>query len=351
MKTRLWELDLLRILAAFSVIMIHVSAAYIEKLSLAYYLNQFVRYAVPLFIIMSGLLIHWSNNNKSLLTTRLFYRQRFRHVITPYIIWTIFYTFFAIYLGHYPLLTRDSLLILGNNLLWGTGCYHLYFMVIIFQLYLLYPLLQKNLQQHPRACLVVSLLLTLFCQLVLYLEMLHIIKLPNLQSLYLVMFPVWIFYFVWGMYLANYIAQLPALLKKYSAFIYGLFLFSFLFLLLDSKLTGSYATSIRPSVILYTMSSFLCFYRIALEIKVKSFQYVKWLSNQSFLIFLLHPFILSCLVFLAPKISYPYLWEGISGMLSLYFITAFLTLFAVGIISYTPLAVPLGGTKSTQVKR
>lgn len=343
MKSRLQEFDILRVVAAFSVIMIHISALYINELSLAYYLNQIVRYAVPLFIIMSGFLIQFSMTKKPPLSAKHFYQQRFSKLLIPYIFWSIFYSLFNFIYSTHAWPTPDFLKTVFGHMLWGTASYHLYFMIIIFQLYLIYPVINKLWVKKANLILVSSFLVTFLSQFILYLDMYPILNLPPAgQKLYLVIFPVWIFFLIWGMYLADNNPKISVRLKQQPVKIFLVFGLSFLLLLLDSKYTASYATSIRPTVIIYTISSFLAFYLLALHYKKPLPSVIGWLANQSFLIFLIHPFILSCLIILPQYIGLAYPWFGILGMISLYIFTVIFTLISVLVISTSPLAAYLG---------
>jgi surface polysaccharide O-acyltransferase-like enzyme len=200
MNKRLQEFDVLRAAAALAVIAIHVTAAYVNELPLAYLWNHAVRFAVPLFIIISGFLLYYVTT--TILPAHVFYTKRLDKILWPYIIWTCLYCSLNAYiLGmNNPLLFLTTL---GKDLLWGTGYYHLWFLPIILQLYLLYPLLRRWMEKDARSLFMISLVLTLGVQTLLYLYLLHIIALPpQYRPIYLLAFPVWLFYFVFGMSMA-----------------------------------------------------------------------------------------------------------------------------------------------------
>jgi surface polysaccharide O-acyltransferase-like enzyme len=67
-----------------------------------------------------------------------FWRRRFLLVGVPYVIWSVIYSGLA---GiTVPLPPTAALTQLGTNLLTGTACYHLYFLVVSMQFFLLFPL-------------------------------------------------------------------------------------------------------------------------------------------------------------------------------------------------------------------
>jgi peptidoglycan/LPS O-acetylase OafA/YrhL len=67
-----------------------------------------------------------------------FWRRRFLLVGVPYLIWSVIYT--GLGLITTPLQPTAALIQLGCNLLTGAACYHLYFLVVTMQFYLLFPL-------------------------------------------------------------------------------------------------------------------------------------------------------------------------------------------------------------------
>ncbi len=134
------EIHLLRILACLMVIVIHVTATPVVTLIpnsipqlFFIFINRFSKPSVPIFIFISGFLLKTPSPSTS------FYKNKIPKLVVPYILWaTAYYVLFVI-LKIYPLSLNFYLL----GLLKGTFVYHLYFMVIILQLYLLFPLIQR----------------------------------------------------------------------------------------------------------------------------------------------------------------------------------------------------------------
>lgn len=347
MSKRLPEFDTLRVIATFAVIGIHITAGYAAITSLAYVLNQLVRFAVPTFIIISGFLLYYIYSPTRPMSTGNFYCKRIKRVLLPYINWSFIYFIITLVVSaQYTGILNTAVQFL-SKLVCGTAWYHLYFVVIIFQLYLLYPWLRNLMKQQPLALLIFTFILTLISQTILYLNMMHKIVLPpQYQSFYLVFFPVWIFYFVLGMYLAQNPEKIKALVINHTVGITLMWIASLMLLFLDSYVTATHDSSIRPSVMLYTVCTYFWLYSLALKLKYNFSSTMSWLSNQSFLIFLMHPFFLTVLLYAAHYIM-PSLWNGNVGMLGLYLATTALTIGATWIISYTPLTAWLGGVRRT----
>lgn len=342
MKQRLAEFDLLRSIATLAVIGIHITAAYALVTEAGYLGNQLTRFAVPLFIIMSGYLLYYTDLNGHYTNIKDFYIKRFDKILWPYILWTLFYVLLTSYIAR-NLLT--GLKNLPSHLLWGSGFYHLYFVVIIIQMYLLYPCLRYLIKKYPRSLLSISLIITLGMQTILNLATIGKIEIPHYNMLFLVYFPTWIFYFILGMISADNNDKWKQWLGQ-RQFLMGLIWLTTLgLLLLDSYYTGTYYSSSRPSIMLYAVSSYLFIYAVAIKYKEKVTVSITWFSNQSFLIYLIHPTFIMILVYLPTRFGMHNIWAGTTGMCLQYLAVLVLSIAATYIISLTPLADKLGGAK------
>ena len=344
MSKRLAEFDLIRAGTALAVVAIHVTAGYMD-LSLGYICNHLVRFAVPLFIVISGFLLYWTDQGNPFVPTRQFYQKRLHKILGPYVIWTCLYCLLNFYLLRLssPWLFLTTL---GNSLLWGNAYYHLYFLIIILQLYLLYPFLRNWMLRSARSLLGASLLISGTVQILLYLYLLGVITLPARYSLlYVRAFPVWLFYFVFGMYAA---AQFMKTRPKETGLSPALVLWmvSLIIMLLDSKLSGIQGSIVRPSVMLYAIASYYFFYALARSSGPGKGLWIGWLSAQSFLIYLMHPLVMTSLTILTRHLGYPSLWTGSQGMLLFYGATVAITIMATYLVSRTPLANILGGVRT-----
>lgn len=341
------DLYVLRLIATVAVVAIHTTSQDMTLSFLGYYGNQLARFSVPMFLILSGFLLFQSDLNDGFLPRVEFYRKRFKRILLPYIIWTIFY---SLVLHYYFNGLQNSHLILPDmvrHLFLGNGFTHLYFVVIIIQLYLLYPFIRRGFEAHPGFFLFISLLLSLACQLILYLNALKTMHLPGAYTpIYLIAFPVWIFYFLLGMYLALNDQNLE-LSGRFSWFSWtALWALSFAVLLWDSYRTASFALSIKPTVIVYATVTFFFMRTVLNRFPLKVVPFISWFSDQSFLIYLLHPLMANFLVFVSLRVmNQPRLWSSSIGTSAKFLVTLILTLGATYVISLTPLASALGGVK------
>lgn len=344
MGKRVRELDWMRSFAALSVIMIHVTSTYVTANPVAYVLNQAMRYAVPLFIILSGFLLFYVDRHRDNLSWGSFYKKRFSKIAVPYVLWTIVYTMYKY---------REIVLAgqLGEwfyrfvkDLLSGTGFVHLYFLVIMIQLYAIYPLLWKWLTKHATSFLIVTFAITAFSQTMIYFHALHIVHLPRLIVPYVILFPLWLFYFGAGMYVAKRNEEFIAALEGKTVKLGVLYIISFILLLLDSKYTGTYDSSIKPTVMIYCFVSYAFFMSAAMKLRNAqgvTGRFSDWLALQSFLVFLLHPLVLVLLQH--KRLGLVAFWKTTPGFFLLFIVVTALTCFTAYAASRFRPVVWVGG--------
>ncbi|WP_209630383.1 acyltransferase [Methanofollis sp. W23] len=140
------EINILRAFAILAVIGIHVSAYFtkmstINLLTTTYMaIDAFSHFAVPLFIAISGFVLY--NKYSDSIDLKRFYKKRLKSTLPPYLIFSTFYLSMT-YIGSIVLAKSVNLDIPHIIYRYATGgCfYHLWFFVLIIQLYLLYPII------------------------------------------------------------------------------------------------------------------------------------------------------------------------------------------------------------------
>lgn len=146
-----WELsDLLRVIATTIVIGIHAShhwwfgvkdlTTISPEIFIDTFINQVGRFTVPLFVILSGFSLSKSEENRPF-NLKIFVQRRLWRIVPPYLLFTLLNI-----IGRSQFLTGDW--IERGKQIWqalstGMGDYHLYFLGIIFQCYIVYPLLRR----------------------------------------------------------------------------------------------------------------------------------------------------------------------------------------------------------------
>mgnify|MGYP004442967359 FL=1 len=137
-------IDNLRGISMLGVIAIHIGsfAGNTNNFTLYMLLEILSRYSIPAFFFISGYGLFVTDKNfltGGSLDYKSFLLKRFKAVLVPYIVWSLLYQAYF-YLYSPPGWIIFDLKYLSFILWFGTGCYHLYFMVVLLWFYALYPL-------------------------------------------------------------------------------------------------------------------------------------------------------------------------------------------------------------------
>lgn len=144
-KAKIEEIQSLRALAFLAVVFQHAVASYVydagvqladgATLSLLLLVSKF---AVPLFVFITGLVLFYNYDGE--LRYGSFVYKRFQDILLPYLFWTGVY--FAWKIG-WDQRAAASLLEFLRLAVTGKASYHLWYIVMIFQFYLLFPLFRS----------------------------------------------------------------------------------------------------------------------------------------------------------------------------------------------------------------
>lgn len=232
-------LSLLRILATFSVILIHVSASLVTKFvdisvfdwSVANFFDSISRYSVPMFFMISGALL--LNKDYELID---FLKKRLGKIIPPFIIWSLIYSFSNRYLFAAE---SFNFLKVVKDVFYGSK-YHLWFIYTLLGVYLTVPVLRKwikNASQKEIQYVLIIWLLSL------------ILTIPGVKIYFpkidLTYFSGYIGYFILGYYLSlfNFKRRIPVL---------------FVVLGLAITTIGTYYFTVKNSKFYYYFYEYLC---------------------------------------------------------------------------------------------
>ncbi len=304
---RILELDILRGISIIGVILIHIiglsfhfwqEGSAVWKVFMS--LDQFFRFSVPLFVFISGYTLYskYSSNFK----IWKFYSRRITRVLPWYFFWSLIiyiYINFTVLPGfiNYP---TWKLILLGKV------DYHLYFVSMIFQLYLLFPVILWLYKIFKSNFIIILFALEAILYIIFSLDGLKIIHLPwrfYEQQQYL-FFGTWVFYFVLGFILSDKETEVAKLNSKKHTFtsikiIFPILaFFSLAYSIFDSlhlvSLTAdtNIATrSTRLPILLYTTSfaiSALVYSDLFLKLKKILIKTLLYFANISFLVYLIH---------------------------------------------------------------
>lgn len=313
-----------------AVILIHTttrtleaSAFNIAGYSWTLFLNQISRFAVPLFFLISGLVLEINFHQDSYWS---YLKKRFTKILFPYMFWSLVY-YYLVYNQN-----GDSLL---KVFLTGNASYQLYFIPTLFIYYLIFPFLHKayNIISNKYFLAAIFLLQLSFQSYDYYIKY---IELSDPIRIALMSYSL----FVIGIIAARNIEKINIFIKKWKTILFVLSgAFGFLvfwegrsrYLLTGNYL--SYYSQWRPSVLFYTILMALTFYYLFEYSKFKD-SVVARFSRHSFFVFFVHVVVLE------------FLWTGVGGKAFI-----FLSGSMLGKIFFDPIFFVIVATASFVIAR
>jgi surface polysaccharide O-acyltransferase-like enzyme len=145
------ELYYIRAIAAMGILLIHASGGFAiysefgsKAMYLGIFLNQFFRFGSPIFMMVSGLVLFYNYRSMDEFDTKRFYTKKIKFILVPYVLWSTIYFLYKIYIYKMPMI-EQGVLGFARGILLGEVFSHLYFIFLIFQFYIILPLLIKYL--------------------------------------------------------------------------------------------------------------------------------------------------------------------------------------------------------------
>lgn len=201
------EIDLLRIAACFSVIMLHCSAQHWYDLSvwdsewiICNTYDAVFRFGVPVFVMISGALFL---NREGEIDLRRLYRKNIFRLVTAYWFWSFLYGLWdcRIWFGNEGVIWKDYVM----EFLLGRG--HLWFIPMLVGIYVILPVLKGWTDHAPRRQ--IEYFLGLFLVLQIGVCTLEILEIPTMAKIILGFINVplvcsYVGYFILGYYMKKY---------------------------------------------------------------------------------------------------------------------------------------------------
>jgi peptidoglycan/LPS O-acetylase OafA/YrhL len=255
--------DTMRGIAILAVVIIHVGYFFVHNTmgvseDLIHAVNTSMRFTIPLFLITSGVLL-----TPPLRTTRAvatFYSDKVLRIGVPYVL-TCTALAFA---------TQSSVHEFLVGMVTGSTSVPFYFVLVLFQLYLVYPLVESL--AHKRWFVYATLAFTIINQF-----------LPFFWKIFGVpTFFQYLFFFVWGIYMRPYILQKHAGLHDRTPW----YILIATFALLYAIFPGMYY-NIRPY---YGLAMFVVLFMTfsSLQRETRVIQFLHSIGRRSMWIFLIH---------------------------------------------------------------
>lgn len=200
-KNRVYYLDMLKIIACFAVIMIHVTAAnwYTEEIS-AYWIvnntyNALSKWSVPLFVMVSGALFL----SRDISLKKLFTRYIFKMLIILLVWGMIYWCFSAKSIS--PDILIDSL----KKILSGKVYSHLWYLFMLIGLYLITPVIRGFVRNSDRTVVFYSIALLFAIQVVLPYLTAEVSSLDSLVKAFRISpLSEYLLYYLAGYYISNF---------------------------------------------------------------------------------------------------------------------------------------------------
>ncbi len=287
------EIPIIRSIATLFIVFVHLSISYINNENsqimaiTAGYISQIGRLGTPVFAVISAFLLTHSVLKRGF-DLNYFVKSRFTKIFVPYIIWTTVYLY---YLGVVEVNLDSNKNFIGYYL-FGTGNYHLYFILTVLQFYVLFPVLQKIKKGLPLLLTYAfSTILTVFWQLNYEQFSIDIPVIGTFVMSRAFIFN-WISYFILGIIFAKYYEEINMGIRKYKTLLLPSILVIFISFLIFIDL-DHFVTSSHPMFLLYTpfFLAFLIYFYLIVRKSKLIMQILTLIGNYSMGIYLVHPLV------------------------------------------------------------
>ncbi|RBW70707.1 acyltransferase [Bacillus taeanensis] len=352
-KKQINEIYITRALAILGVLIVHSTSTSIGELdtgSSVYgiynFTNIFFKFGTPTFIFLSSFVLFYNYYHKNITKDLLikFYKNRLLYILIPYFIFSLGYYWF-LYQPYFPYMTTEEIIEnFISKLLMGKAAYHLYFVFISIQLYLLFPfllLLFKKVKGLGRHAVWIGFVIQ-WGFVLLNREYFHITLKGSISLSYMAYYFLGIFV---GIYY-NQIIEFFNFKKKRlfskaglaAAAIWGLWIISassYVYLWYWTRVTGNWADSLLYELTwnMHTYLSAIILMQVSYIIFAK---FPTWMTNRlihlgvvSFGIYLIHVFLLDFFRAWLPQTGNPIFYHF--KILALFLLVLFFSWMIVGI--------------------
>jgi len=255
-------------------------------------INQLALFSVPAFLFVAGFFIAYTSRADARGLSWKVVRARITKLLIPYLIWSVFIFVEEALQGKSLSPTEYlSALITGG----ATGAY--FFVPVLFQFYLLSPLIIRLAQGHARALLIAAAVIQLFPMSIFYLKFFGIYLLEGIYA------PSWLciwfmFYFPLGVVVGFRLKSFQIWVERYRPTLITLSIVFAIVSMLETmwvyQSTDNLALAERPfklSSELYAIVFILAFLSIDVTRRRVS-KRLNWLGARSYGIFLSNPVLL-----------------------------------------------------------
>jgi membrane-bound acyltransferase YfiQ involved in biofilm formation len=347
-KRNLNEINVLRAIACLCVVLLHTikvvvegnfgGETFFEEVLLT--LAGFLSFGTPAFVFISIILFSYKYPNS---LPSHFYSKRVKAILIPFVSMAVFYGIIQTYkdLSSFPKVFFYNLM----------GDFHGWFVLLIFQFYVLFHLFYKVGHKFSSYfILVLSLIVN-----VAYLGYFNFTSMPSNSKFvtfiwnqgHWVPFLGWFFYFTFAYYCGRNYDNFLKLVRKNRVYIWGILICSIILILIDNYFNLFSYGSKRIDMILFTVAIVTLILQGASNIKIVN-SLIDTISKYSFGIYLLHMFYLTIFikVFELLNIHLSY-WNIILG----FFLVVVASIISINIVNKLPFGkYVVGGINDTTNK-
>ncbi len=289
------EIFLLRSLACLSIVLLHsMTRIYENEEGIISLLKLFLSFGTPAFILISELVLAHAYPLQS---PRGFLAKRVKFILVPFACFTVIYALQATFTGAGSGTMAELGTTVLSNLFLGT--FPGYFVLIIFQFYVLHLLFQR--QVFPKLRPAVVLAGTGVIQLA-YLTVFNFMPAPEtawgalVWDRYIMLFPGWLFYFAFAYYCGRNYEAFIARLRRYQALVFSGTAASILLLFVSHEAGWiAHVSSKRVDMIPFTICLVLTLVLLSSYLK-RIPKFFIAVSRYSFGIYLLHTLVYAVLM-------------------------------------------------------
>ena len=306
---RLIYLDMMRIFATFTVIVLHASAQHWLDVPTNSYewqvfniYNSFVRFNVQLFVLISGALFLDSAYKTSI---KKLYQKNILRLLTAYIAWSFIYAILTYFYSGLNYSTSQAIVYIIKTAM--NSHYHLWFVPMIIGVYMMVPILRpitehKDSKKICEYFLILFLIFGIFKPSIFAFNFPYKAQLSYLSNIINVSAAAgWLGYLILGYYLRKYDMK-----KLYRNILYITTIIAYIFTAAASSYlsvkTGSatsfFTFSFSLSSFLSTAACFVFFrYEVSkIKLSEKSIKIIGRISKNMFGLYLIHALVLRLLL-------------------------------------------------------
>lgn len=282
--------------------------------SISYLLYMLMLFGLPVFVFISEFLL---SHKYAWNTPPGFLRKRLKILLLPYIVMSTVYACFEVNEWNLTSIVME----ISKNIFLGEST--VYFVLIIFQFYLLHMGASKYLH-HFSAKFILPLAFVINFA---YLAFFNFVETPNnLVAAYIwnpgywMPFAGWIFYFALGYYCGRNYEQLIKSMQRYKKVLLLLPVITFLLVIVMERYLSMDQSSKRVDILLFASSIILMVIYLAQKLQNVP-KMVMLISNYSFSIFLLNELYFSIFLFINPPNYFNILSYSVAAFFSSLFLS------------------------------